>query len=433
MSTQIVFNPTLDVFRGKRLDPSIEHFTYTTVNPMQAITQEGPYSFNFRSPENPIFLNEVFLRAKIKMTKPDGTAIDAAQTSGPLNNILHTLFEKVDVALNSVSVSHFNNLYGFQSVLEELITGDKSELPGRLYCQGWLPDTAGKQSVENPEAQHNNVGLKNRRDQFLPEGKSCVLIGRLHCDLFKINKCLLDNVELQVTLHRAPPIFSLIGTGPVCKLEIQELSLHIPLVQTSEALRRSWEATLKTTPARYDFIRTSVSTQFINSGLTEISFPALFRGRLPHAITLALVKHTNRVASYANNSYVFEDFQLSNILIKRNNRPVVYDQGLSLEFSQGGQTHNDGFLNYLLSTGKLGGGALIESNEFNLGNAIYPFQLVARSDENTDANVLNTGVLDLELKFKTPLQVHVNLLVLAKFTDAVYIDFNRNVTLASRD
>ena len=317
MSDGITFNNSLNVFEQRKLDSSVESITYAELKPITSGGQSGPYEFAVEASQDPIALDQVLLKVECKITKADGTVIAADETVGPVCNILHSMFEKVDVSLNGKSVSHHNSLYAYRAYMEELLFADVAEKDGRLFMQGFVLDSAGRHSVADPEAAIPNEGLKTRRDQFFSRSRRTLLIGGLHCDIFRQKKYLIDNVSMRIVLHRAPDAFFLIKAGATdYKLVINNMSLMVPFVKTGEAMRRSLEATLgKRMSATYNIDRTTMHTHLIPAGVTSFNIPSLFRGHLPHTVVLAMCSNANRRADTAVNPLFFEEYNASKIAL----------------------------------------------------------------------------------------------------------------------
>ena len=432
MNSEIAFNPALNVFEERPVDASVENVTYSTHNLLQALDQVGPYVFQIEPSDRHIYLRGISLRIKCKITKADGTAIEATAKVGPLNNVLHTLIQKLEIKVGDQNVSGTDTLYPYKAYMETLLNGTPDEKDSRLFSEGFILDRGSALDNINPEAGEavRNTGLQKRRDTYFAESQSAVLIGRLHGDFLNVNKCLLDGVPLRLTLYRSPDKFCLVGEGNEYKIKIEEMTLLVPYVTPSEAMRRSLQNVLEKTPARYDFTRGLMQTRFVSSGLTEISFPSLFRGKLPTRVALAFVRQENVVPAYDKYGFNFENFKVSKIVLRRNQAPLGHAQGLSIENSATSLTHTDAYWNFLQNAGRLGKGSIVSLEDFDSGFSIYPFNLVEKNESSdVDSSSLNVGVLDLQLSFKTATPAHLSLIVLAQFDETLYIDKLRNVKL----
>jgi len=62
--------------------------------------------------------HRMFVKAKI--TKANGTALDAETKVGPVKLFLHSLFSQVDVSLNEQLISPSTNTYSYRAMIETL-------------------------------------------------------------------------------------------------------------------------------------------------------------------------------------------------------------------------------------------------------------------------------------------------------------------------
>ena len=395
---------------------------------MTAVDQEGPFVFEVPASKDPIDLKNILLSIECKLTKKNNADIAADETVGPVNNTLHTLFSQVELQLGKTIVSYNHSLYPYQAYLEELLYSDKSELEGRLQMQGFILDKAGKGGLANPEANPHNEGLKKRRDELFELSRNTALIGRLHCDIFKQDKYLIEGVPMRITLHKTPPEFYLMKTGGTeYKVNISAIKLMVPRISIGEAMRRSLESRMANNMvAYYNVNRTVMHTHLIPGGVSSFHVPNLFRGQLPHTVILAMAAAANRTPNYAKNPFVFEEFNLKEMILSRNNVPINYKNGLQVDYSAG-YGYSSAYLNLLRNTNKMKGGSLISHYAFKSGYNVYPFKVVPQEDLYTDASALNEGVLDLKITLSADTNANVDLFVYAQYNSCITIDKERVV------
>ena len=65
-------------------------------------------------------LNNLRLHVLAKITKADGTNIDAT-TAAPINLTLHSMFREIGLELNGRNVGDTSQFYRYRSVLESLL------------------------------------------------------------------------------------------------------------------------------------------------------------------------------------------------------------------------------------------------------------------------------------------------------------------------
>ena len=112
---------------------------------------------------------------------------------GPVNNLLHLLFSKVDVYLNQKLVSPPNNAYAYRAHIETLLNYGPAAKKSHLTSVLWYDDTPSNMD----DLADGNVGLFARR-RLLHVGNSVDLLGHLHCDIFNQERFLLNGVEMRL-------------------------------------------------------------------------------------------------------------------------------------------------------------------------------------------------------------------------------------------
>ena len=87
---------------------------------------------------------------RAKVTKADGTNLDADEKVGVVNNFLHSLFKQVDVYLKEKQVTQAMGTYSYRSYLETLLNYGPSAKESQLTAALFYKDTAGKTDVVDP-------------------------------------------------------------------------------------------------------------------------------------------------------------------------------------------------------------------------------------------------------------------------------------------
>ena len=108
-------------------------------------------------------LNNLRLHVLAKITKADGTNIDA-NTAAPINLTLHSMFREIGLELNGPYVGDTSKLYPYRSHVETLLNICKETQETRFLCEGWTKDTIGHMIVT--AVSGNNAGLNARAATF---------------------------------------------------------------------------------------------------------------------------------------------------------------------------------------------------------------------------------------------------------------------------
>ena len=129
--------PTQSSFqKGK----SIDH------RPVTSLSDGGPIEFKVSgSGKEFLDLARSYLYRKVKVSKADGSNLEAASKVGFANYPIASLFDQVDVILGGKLIPSATTTYAHRSILEVLLNYDKeaaeSQLGGGLF---FCKDTAGQ-------------------------------------------------------------------------------------------------------------------------------------------------------------------------------------------------------------------------------------------------------------------------------------------------
>ncbi|XP_025159772.1 uncharacterized protein F54H12.2-like [Harpegnathos saltator] len=127
----------------------------------------------------------------------------AAATVGPVNHILHSMFNQIDVYFNQKFVSPPNNAYAYRAYIEALLNYASPVKTSHLAS--WYNDTARNMDALPTPYNH---GL-DKRAAFVQLGRTLDLVEDLHCDVFNQDKFLISGVEVRMRLVRSKDSFCL--------------------------------------------------------------------------------------------------------------------------------------------------------------------------------------------------------------------------------
>ena len=106
----------LDIFSVPPTQTSIEDGIVVDYHSIASLMDTGPIEFDIpASVEHYLDLAHVYLQLAVKITKNDGSNLEASSAVGPTNLFLHSLFSQVDVQLNGKQVSASSNTYAYRA------------------------------------------------------------------------------------------------------------------------------------------------------------------------------------------------------------------------------------------------------------------------------------------------------------------------------
>ena len=216
-----------------------------------------------------IDLSNTFFYIRASIVNASKVLITESDDIGPINYLQNSIFKQVDVLLNKKLVSMPCD-YGYRSVMESLLIYSEDSKASHLEASLWSKDEAGKMDsiVFQNSAQSSgkmeltrkkrdipadsNSGLIARRSYFL--GKSCEMYGRIHADIFNIEKLLLDDVNMELKFFKNRDEFILMGKAGF-SLQIDEFILNVRKVKISDQVLIAHAMALEKANAIYPLSR----------------------------------------------------------------------------------------------------------------------------------------------------------------------------------
>ena len=114
----------------------------------------------------------------------------------PVDNILHMLWNGVDIIMNQELVSTTNQKYRYKAYIESVLNNSASTKQYQLEMQGYYGDQGEK---DQDFRQTFNPGMTKKYMQFKDE-KKVQLMGFLHSDIMAIQGSIVNGVEININL-----------------------------------------------------------------------------------------------------------------------------------------------------------------------------------------------------------------------------------------
>ena len=415
----------LDLFENPPTSASLQEGIFVEHNPISAIDDSSPIKFKVSGDSKYYLdLNASYFYLEVKITKADGTNIDAGTAVGPINLLAHSLFQKADILLNDVLVSNSSNLYHYRAYLETLLSYNNDAKASQLSCALYSKDKAG--NMDN--IADDNTGLVQRR-AYTDASKTLPLIFRLNADMFLQNGYLLNGVDLKVNLTRNSNSMVLMAAADsTYKLKIEQVSFFVRKVLINKGIMlkhiNMLEKQLK--PAIYPIRKVEMKSYNIATGSLSWKEEGLFSGILPRRIVIGLVDATAFAGAYAKNPFNFKHHNLKfcSLLIDGKMKPLT---PITCDFANGKSLRN--YFSLYEATGKmfLDSGMDIDRTEYGSGYAMLAWNFTPELEDSGCYHVVKKGDIRLELQFSQALAAPVNIVVYSEFDSAIKIDKDKNV------
>ena len=134
----------LDLFNLSPTLTSIEKVTYQQIRPINQLTPFSPCEFlvSGNNSLSYVDLRNSFLSLKVKIVHgTTGADLKSTEYVGPVNLILHSLFERIDVTLQGKLISTSSNHYPYKAYLRKLLSLGRESKLSQMSTQLWMKDT----------------------------------------------------------------------------------------------------------------------------------------------------------------------------------------------------------------------------------------------------------------------------------------------------
>jgi hypothetical protein len=420
----------LDLFAVPSTQTSIESGSYVEYHPISSIIGGAPIEFDVTaSGDDYIDFANSYVHVRAKITRDNGDNLEAADTVGPVNNFLHSLFSQVDVSLNGTLITSSTNTYAYRAYIETLLSYGFEAKSSQLTSALFYKDEAGKMDKPNPLAENaadRNSGLV-RRHAFAAESREIDMIGRIHSDIFFQEKYMLNEVNAKIKLIRNSDAFCLMATGDrQFKVVVTAASLLIRKVKISPSVYLAHAKTLETGTAKYPIRRVICKTFTIPAGYLDVSHEKLFSGQLPVRLVVGLIDNRAANGNRERNPFNFKHFSLTEIGIYLDGQ-LHGLKPLKLDYAAG--RYIAAYAGLFSGTNKINRdeGNDISRSDYANGYALYAYDLTPDLAENDHVNLTRQGTVRLDLKFGAALAQTVTVVTYAEFENLIEIDRNRNI------
>ena len=423
--------PEFNLFQPNSIQNQVEKWYIQDYTPISAIGDKQPIVFVANGAPNLCWaLHKSFISVICKLVKPDDGNIAAKAEVSVCNNVLHSMFQQIDVELGDKQVSDNNSHYGERAYFENTLCYSKEAQDTWMMSEGFIRDTAGKMELFSRADNAENKGALARGLLF-DASKEVEFSGRPHCDLFIQDRAIIPNCKLALRLIPCRDNFIVKTLAPdqpqnqvAYKLKITSVRLHLHVLQISDSLSIAFEKMLQTSNARYPITKVTMKTLTIPANQTTMLHDNLYLGKLPKRLVLALATDASMAGGYQQNPFNFGHFGL-NYLVLNVNGDMVPSRPYTPDYE------NDRYLS--VYNGMFTGmrcqfsdhPVTISYNEFARGYAFYVFDLSAHGHSGCHSNNQN-GTMRIEAKFAKATTATLNLICYAEFDDVIEIDKYRN-------
>ena len=236
-----------------------------------------------------------------------------------VNNILHSIFSNVEVYINNQQIYNSNGLYAHKSQISNNFKGAISEYKGVLHCEGYDYEEFTDEIME----AHLSEPFFKRRMKMLSRSDGFMLYSKLGVDFFSTSELLYPNMKIRLRLIRGRPIFYMISDNPNVSLGSVDCSIYIRRIALKDYYHKNRMDMLAYTPVEFNYLETLAKTFIIPARQNQFIEENIFNNASVRRIAIAMNTNSAFTASYTENPFWYQQFDLRRIRILRGGQPIV--------------------------------------------------------------------------------------------------------------
>lgn len=424
-------------YKKQNLQSSVQEVYAREFSPIAPLVAGGQFEFIIEGGADGVYMDlaHSFCIFKVKITQADGqNRVANAQAVGPINNLAHSMFQRIEVYLGNKQIGDANGLYPYRAYFDTLFNFNKDAEQTWLANQLFIKDTAGQMSVRNFVAEGLNKGLLARTAYF-DENREVQLIMRPDLDIFNSDTIIPPNVPMRLRFHPSPHAFVLVRPDTVqntadvnYQLRITDAKLFIRTLVATPSQELGLKYATKGTKLnrRINFERKTLKHITVTRGQTVVDIDNIYIGEIPKRIVMVIVSDAALAGSYTTNPFNFQHYELEHLLFYVDGKPIPQKP-----FSPNYQTHQ--YLREYHALYEAFGvdfenrGLGFSRNEFATGYNIYSIDTTPDPGAKNSISLPRNGTIRIEVKFRQALQETVDLVFMSAYDSFIEFDEHNNV------
>ncbi|XP_069083606.1 uncharacterized protein F54H12.2-like [Pleurodeles waltl] len=345
-------------------------------------------------------LNNTLLHLICKITKANGTNIEADAKVAPIAYPFATMFNQGDINLGDQLVTQNDNIH--KALDTQLSAG--------------LFDKDTQAHFEDTTFDGGNNSFK-KRASFTAGSRQFDLLGCIHSDLFFQDKLLVNGIDLKIKLNCNKDALCLIsGDAKQNKLVILSTSLFVKRVKVSPSVRLAHAEALHLSNANNAMERVALKIFSIPASTKLTQQQNLFLGQFPKLIIIGFVDNTAFSRLYASNPFNFEHYNI--------NYGALVHEGAVIPAKPFTRV-----LEHPILSGKhlRDSGVVVSREVYGAGYTLFAFDLTPDMEDGDHYNLIKNGTLKAEICFTQVLATNVNMVVFSVFDSVIQVNHSRQI------
>ncbi|XP_061191087.1 uncharacterized protein F54H12.2-like [Saccostrea echinata] len=425
--TEIGLPAELSLFTVPPNQVAVEKIYFAEYRPVSSFnTEDAPIEISIPGQGNEyIDLRRSRLHAKCKIVKSDGSPLAAQEKTGIVNLLLQSLWSQIDTYMNGKLLSLNTSYYPWKAYLKIILSSGTDVSDSQLQSQLFFLDDA---TMDDGNANGGTNGGLAQRYTFTQQSRVFDLEGPLYEDIFRLDKYILNGVDINLKLfrNRAPFLVMSAESSPTYKVELIDGSFKACMIKVDSGVLINHEEILKDITAKYSLVRTEVKMNTCPKGSGSFIWQNVWSNNLPTKAYFAFISQAAVIGDYSKNIFNFQNLA-EDIAVYVNGesipaRPMKVD-------IRANKNYVTPFVNLFEVAEKWNkdAGLKITRSMFDAGYAVYAFSLAPSDLGEAYLNLIRQGSVRLEVKFAANTTETLNCLAYAEFPALIEIDHSRDI------
>lgn len=407
-------------FEDVSYDVSVDNTSISVYHPLHSIeSRTAPVEFHVTGNDvHHINLAEsrLYVRCRIvdKDDKPIPYEADKTKSAyAPVNNLLETMWESVQLYLNDFETVKFTKDYGLRSFIESTFG------KGKVY-QKSIAQAAGHFRSKDETDVTDPSWVE--RCNLVDKSQIFELIGRPHLDLIAQSRWIVPGMNVKIVFNRAQDSFCIhtAGTNAPTGLKLQLLEAQF-IVTKHEVIKSVWMEQFKYWhaghPLIYPMRDQHMRSYNIPTGTSSHSNESIIRGFLPDKLILGLCDSKNIHGSYDTTPLAFQDFGITNVIITYNS-DVISNFNMEVDFANNRMIRAYSSVYENLGLADCDSGIDISMEEFKKSKTFFVFDFRhMRRGPSTPRH----GSCNISLRFKNPTAKALSVMCFLDYQSVMYV------------
>ena len=342
----------------------------------------------------------------------------------PVDNVLHSMWSRVDITMNGELISTTSQKYMYKSYIETILNNSHSTKEYQLKLSWYFGDDGDK---HEDYLMNWNKGIEQRQLHFC-DGQKVEMMGFISSDIFGIQASIVNGVERGITLIPNMDIMHLqsFHNRKFGCMVINDIYLYVCKRQFTNKVVVAHAGIMEETKAMYPFKHMEVRAYNGNKGNTEVTIENPYESKIPTQFILGMVDPDSYIGNLRKNPLNFKHYDISSAAFYIDNESIA-KQPYKLNPSDG--KFIEPYMELYSILGKASKDVDIGRSRENYleGTFLLPFDVTPTSVANMEYLGRKTGGnCRIALQFCKPLPHNIMIITYAIFPMELQIVMARN-------